>query len=151
MGEFIEFTHLSWPGSWSWHYPCNNDIILCFHCHAIKNKKCKPFNTEIENRRNKRRASPKIRFVWYYTCEIFGRMFCPNLQSFVGRQHGAQILRLETNKNMSLKFFLQKREYITGGTRLKWYSFWDKECLDSKILKKSVTILTHIRAFPDTN
>ena len=112
MGEFIEFNL----------YPPLLTgllvlvlVILCFHCHTIKDKKCKPFNTEIENRRNKRRASPKIRFMWYYTCEIFGRMFCPNLQSFVGRQQGAQIWRLETNKNYVFKGFF----YKSGSTSLE--------------------------------
>ena len=48
---------------------------------------------------------------------------------------GAQIWPPETNRNICFWVFLLMREFIAWKTHkgLKWYLFWDKECLDSKI------------------
>ena len=59
--------------------------ILCFHCHVIKNKdrnhsiqKVENLGSEIDSL-NVPKALPKIRYVRYFTCEIRGKMFYPNL------------------------------------------------------------------------
>ena len=48
---------------------------------------------------------------------------------------GAQIWPPQTNRNICFWVFLLKRKFVAWKTHkgLKWYLFWDKECLDSKI------------------
>ena len=59
--------------------------ILCFHCHVIKNKDRNHSIQKVENlvseidSLNVPKALPKIRYVRYFTCEIRGKMFYPNL------------------------------------------------------------------------
>ena len=90
--------------------------ILSFHCHAIKIiTTYKPLNTESPvsgkwKKMNIQKASPRIRSVWYLICKTFGKMFYPNLKSFVWRCHigvplrGANMVAKNQQKHLSLSF-----------------------------------------------
>ena len=59
------------------------------------------------------KALPRIRSVWYFICDIFGKTFYQNLSSFV---YKAQIWPLESNRNISFCVFLLTREFFAWGT-----------------------------------
>ena len=86
---------------------------------------------------NLQKALPRIRTVQGF---IFGKTFYPNLESFVWRRHvsvpfrGTNMAAGNQQKHLFLSFptdvWIRR---LRNSKRLKWYLFWGKECLDSKI------------------
>ena len=109
----ISRTHSSFQGNL---VTSQRSTVLCFHRHVIENKKkFKPFNTESPEcekwkKINTQKTSPEIRFVPYFISQIFGKMFYPNLQSFVWRRHigvslrGTNMAAGNQQKHLSLSF-----------------------------------------------